>query len=692
MCYNKVYSVSIKTVVFTKNAWKGGSRMPFRLYQNELYVAALILCITNLLFTFLQRRTDKMHNKLYILMNIVIAANAFSVVLSSFVWEYKLTSEAAFAAERFSQFSYFLIHLGLGPMFAFYVLYASGMERRVSMPVQIAWGAPFVIAELMLITNPFTRWMYYFDAKRDFQRNWGEYLVYACCIVYFVYSFITLIFSWKSLTWKKRVALGFFFVVVAAGVLIQMLYYELPVELFAEALGMMGVMIAIEAEDDRIDSDTGFYNRRALQTDIAAYLTNRKRFSVICIKVTNAEIIQRATGSQNTDILSQILSDYLKSVVKRYYIYNATAESFILTMMEQQEADIKPLAEEISARFEQPFRFNEMDIPLTAVVITADVPARLHTANDVLAMADYPVPKKITRKVLCGEDLDYLLRRVAVEEAVSRGLKEHSFEVYYQPTYHIDGRLHGAEALIRLHDPVIGSVFPDEFIPVAEQIGMIDLLDNFVFSEVCQFWQSGIPSEYGMDCINVNLSVMHCMQPDFVTVINQIAESAGIDKSRINFEITESVAATDYNVLSALVTSLKHEGYHFSMDDYGTGYSNMESIFSLDFDVVKIDKSILWSAEKGGIGSIVLENTVRMVQQMQRRILVEGVETQAQIDLLRRLGVDYLQGFFFSRPIPKREFIDLISGGTYKVPEPEPEPEPETAAEIPADTEEPNTD
>ena len=658
--------------------------MPLRLYQNELYIAGLLLCITNLLFTFLQRRTDKMQNKLYILMNIVLSLNAAAALLSSFVWDYKLQSDAAFAAEWFAQFSYFLIHIALGPMFAFYVLYASGMERKASKIEQFCWGVPFVLAELMLLTNPFTHWMYTFDENRDFQRGWGEYLVYACCIAYFVFGLLTLIFSWKSLTGKKRVAMGYFFFVTGAGVILQMFSYDLPVEVFAESLGLMGVMIAVEAEDDRIDSDTGFYNRRALIMDMSGYLMNRKRFAVICIKVTNAEIIQRATGSQNKDLLAQILSDYLRSIVKRYHIYTVTAETFVLTMMKQNEENVKPLAQEISTRFESPFSYGGTDIPLSAVVITADVPACLHTAEDVLAMADQPVPERIAHKVLCGDDLGYLIRRVAVGEAVSRGLKEHTFEVYYQPTYHIDGRLHGAEALIRLHDPVIGSVFPDEFVPIAEQIGMIDLLDNFVFAEVCRFWQSGIPEKYGMDCINVNLSVMQCMQPGFVDQINRIAESAGIDKRRINFEITESVAASDYNVLSAIIAGLKREGYQFSMDDYGTGYSNMESIFSLDFDVVKIDKSILWSAEKGGVGKIILESSVHMLQKMQRKILVEGVETQTQIDMLRELGVDYLQGYFFSQPVPVQDLVRLISGGkdTYSaVPEDTGTPDAETAEE-----------
>ena len=97
------------------------------------------------------------------------------------------------------------------------------------------------------------------------------------------------------------------------------------------------------------------------------------------------------------------------------------------------------------------------------------------------------------------------------------------------------------------------------------------------------------------------------------------------------------------------------------MDDYGTGYSNVSAVFSLNLDVIKIDKSILWGAEKSELGMIILENTIRMIRQMKKKILVEGVETKEQIELLEKLGVDYLQGFYFSKPVPKTEFINYIS-------------------------------
>ena len=141
----------------------------------------------------------------------------------------------------------------------------------------------------------------------------------------------------------------------------------------------------------------------------------------------------------------------------------------------------------------------------------------------------------------------------------------------------------------------------------------------------------------------------------------EIVNGFDIDHSWINFEVTESVGAEDYEALSAIAHNLKGEGFSLSMDDYGTGYSNMEGIFSLDFDIVKIDKSILWNAEKLSRGRIILENSVRMIHDLGCDVLVEGVETDEQIALLSRLNVDFLQGFYFSKPVPKERFLEVIS-------------------------------
>ena len=212
-----------------------------------------------------------------------------------------------------------------------------------------------------------------------------------------------------------------------------------------------------------------------------------------------------------------------------------------------------------------------------------------------------------------------------------------------------------------MNDETLGFISPEEFIPIAEQIGLVENIDDFVLREVCTFLASGVPKDRGMDCINVNLSVIQCLRPGFFEHIMEIVNGFDIDHSWINFEVTESVGAEDYEALSAIAHNLKGEGFSLSMDDYGTGYSNMEGIFSLDFDIVKIDKSILWNAEKLSRGRIILENSVRMIHDLGCEVLVEGVETDEQIALLSRLNVDFLQGFYFSKPVPKERFLEVIS-------------------------------
>ncbi len=636
--------------------------MSLDIFHISLYTVGLVICLTCLLFTFVQKRYKKEQNKLYIALVLILASNALAQIGCEFCAPYRTTSSAAFAITAVLEMLYFLLHAAMSPVFCIYALsicgaYSSGQNKKT----QIKYGWPFVVSELLILTNPITHWVYRFNENRQFVRGWAESIVYFSAAFYILFSMWKLFFTWNALTQKRRLALIYFFGIVLTGIVIQLLYIDIKSELFAEALAMLGIMIAIETEDDRIDVDTGIYNRKALSSDLNAMLINKRRFTVICIKITNGDIIQRASGSENHDIISaQLHNDFVK-IAPDCDLYSTSSFTYLILMPETTEEEAYSYAQAISDRFKQPWKLRDMDILLNAVVMTAESPGRIKSSNDVFYMADSPVPTAVDKDVLKGSDLDYLMRRLAVEGAISRGLDLQHFEVYYQPTYYLnDKKLHGAEALIRLHDNVLGNLFPDEFIPIAEQIGLISNIDEFVLREVCAFIKTGIPAKFGMECINVNLSVTECMQPGFIDRINRIAEEFGIDKHSLNFEITESINADDYERLSKVVHELKSAGFQFSMDDYGTGYSNMRSIFSLDFDVIKIDKSILWSAEESELGKIILENSVRMIRQMKREILVEGVETEQQIALLTKLSVDYLQGYYFSKPIPKSDFIELI--------------------------------
>ena len=632
-------------------------------YSFSLGVAlsSLLICIVNLIYTIIQKRTDKLQNRLFIAVLCILMVNSMTAIVSS-VYGFKpeLIAGRSFALHA-SRYAYFLTHTALCPLFFYYSSNVSFASTRLTNRKIFLLSLPFFVTELLVIINPFTNLVWSLDQNLEFHREWAEILIYIAALFYYVLAFHVVIRTWDCISKKRRISLIFLFIMVAVGVIVQLLNKNLKVEILAEAIGFTGVMMSVENEDDRIDIGSGFYNRTALTLDIGGCLKNGRKLKLLLIRIQNSDLVNRLIGTGEANTIADILSDYLRSVVPRYDIYIPEKDTFILTLYNLPDAEAEAIAERVAGRFEQPWEYREYSIQLSATLILSDIPTQIKSTAELAYMIDSPMPDSTGTRVLKGNDLRFVMRRHSIEDALSRGFAENSYEVYFQPTYHINRKLHGAEALIRMHDKELGNLYPDEFIPIAEQNGLIDDIDEFVLEEVCRFLQTGVPAEHGIDNININLSVLQCMRPGFVDSINRIVEKYGINKRMINFEITESIAASDYDTLSHVIQRLREEGFLFSMDDYGTGYSNVSNIFSLNFDVIKIDKSLLWGAEKSAMGMVILENTIRMIRQMEKKILVEGVETLAQIKLLENLKVDYLQGYYFSKPIPKKDFIALIS-------------------------------
>jgi len=429
-----------------------------------------------------------------------------------------------------------------------------------------------------------------------------------------------------------------------------------------ESIAFTGALLFIENEDDRKNVELNIYNSAAFSLDLTATLRNRIKVQTLILRGIHFDKSANTvvSGKLHRDDISLAVSDYLSTVMKRYFIYSIGHGRFAITLYNYTDSEAKNIAQTITSRFDQPWNISGNSIRLKSRILVISSPERAKTVEEIIYFAECPIPEHLQERIVIGKSLDCLIRRAAVEKAVTRGLEKGCFEVYYQPTYNINRTLHGAEALLRMHDSEMGMIYPDEFIPIAEQLGMIDELDEFVLREVCKFILTGIPQKNGMDCINVNLSVLECMKEGFAEYVSGIVESAGVRKKMINFEITESVAAKDYDHLAEVIEQLKNEGFQFSIDDYGTGYSNMTSLFSLGADIIKIDKSILWNAEKSELGMTLLRTSIEMVHEMQKKALMEGVETDAQIEILKELGCNYLQGFYFSKPLPKDDFIRLI--------------------------------
>ena len=212
-------------------------------------------------------------------------------------------------------------------------------------------------------------------------------------------------------------------------------------------------------------------------------------------------------------------------------------------------------------------------------------------------------------------------------------------------------KFHSAEALIRLKDEKYGFISPEVFIPVAEKSGAIHKIGDFVLEQVCAFIASDEYKKLGMSYIEVNLSVVQCMQPKLANHIMEILTRYGVRPEQLNLEITESLFLD------------KPEELKFSLDDFGTGYSNMQRIVKLPFDIIKLDRTFTELYDNPKLG-IVLTNAINMIKAMKMKIVVEGVETEEMLKLFSELECEYIQGYYFSKPIPREEFVKFIQASS----------------------------
>ena len=311
-----------------------------QLHEAGILLAAFWLAFCSLCYTLFQKRTAKVQNKIFVWLLVIIMLDSASDICTIFQTPFCDTYLYARILVELSTFVYFVTHTMLCPLLYFYILFASGamiQRRSIGKGNHPLSYIPFLIAEALVILNPFLHWVWYFDSNFGYHRNAGVGYIYACAGIYFFLAIGTMFSRRRAIAPGKRWALFVFALLNVLGLLVQMAYSSLHTELFVQALTLTGVMLTIENEDERIDLATRVYNRGALTSDLNQFCRLGTRFSVICIRITNSDMLQRLLGVIDSDMLLFKVAEYLKSVHPAYYIYRPTMQSFLLIVMENEE-------------------------------------------------------------------------------------------------------------------------------------------------------------------------------------------------------------------------------------------------------------------------------------------------------------------------------------------------------------------
>ncbi|HCR73438.1 MAG TPA: EAL domain-containing protein, partial [Ruminococcus sp.] len=368
-------------------------------------------------------------------------------------------------------------------------------------------------------------------------------------------------------------------------------------------------------------------------------------------------------------ILKKIASNLMKinkQLKAKADLYYLDTGRFRMVIDRRYESITQKTADIINRSMKYQFSYNNMNLNLITYICVAHCPEDIDDFSMLMSFGnDFHKKHDYTGDIFYASDIfekkHYSIIR-NLDSIIDNAIANDKLSVYYQPIYSInEKRFNSAEALIRLNDDVYGFISPELFIPAAEKSGAIHKIGNFVLESVCSFIASDDFRKLGLDYIEVNLSVVQCMNNNLANDILSIIKKHGISSEQLNLEITETAAANFQNIISENLKTLSDAGISFSLDDFGTGYSNIRRVASLPLKIVKLDKTFV-NNENNPKMMIVLKNTIKMLKALNMKIVVEGIETKKCMETFAALECEYIQGYYYSKPLPKKHFIEFIDG------------------------------
>lgn len=458
---------------------------------------------------------------------------------------------------------------------------------------------------------------------------------------------------------------------------------------FVQSTGSIQLIFQIQNTTDRKEAEkrlahdafhdalTGLPNRALIRHHIGLAISRVKRkpdlgFAVLFLDVDRFKLVNDTLGHIAGDQLLVGLARKLESCLRPSdTIARVGGDEFTILLEDLADADEAVMvAKRIHKELETPVILSGREVFITVSIGIAPVSSLYEQPDEILRDADIAMYRSKSlgkaRHETFGEEMqEHFKNLLQIETDLRRAHEREEFFVNYQPIVSLDDfRVCGFEALVRWQHPERGLISPADFIPIAEDGGQILQIGEWVLREAClqlKRWQEAFPAETSL-YITVNLSPKQFAQPDLVGQVKGILKETGLDASFLKLEITESVLMDDFEAAARLLFELRALGLRLSIDDFGTGYSSLTYLHRFPIDTLKIDRSFVMRMDKDNVE--IVRTILSLAENLGMDVVAEGIETQVQMALLRDLGCQNGQGYFFSKPMNVAD-ADRVIAETY---------------------------
>ncbi len=624
--------------------------------------AAIYLLLIIIMWYFHEKRIPlASHRTFLIALSAVFASTGLEIVST------KLAQTTGTAGSTGFWVTSTLQHLALNAiplLFAYYVLQIVHINAKQMLQAKWMLSVCGVVDVAVLVTNPYTNWVYEVDEGR-YIYDYGVIVLITVAILAIVASSVVAICRVNHTLFAKTMVVMFHMLLVVIAVIMQLKTHVLFLN-FVIATVCLTLYYYLQNPNGVIDTVTKQFNRRFLGEYLHTFFVNEKPFGIVVVVMDDFKFINKTYGVENGDNLLRQIGAFMDNLPFAKTVFRLGADQFCIVLYKELD-QIDNVAQTIHERFRHPwYSENQIGIMMSASICCVNCPADASAYGQLIEVMDYSMSMaKRLKKGMITYAKDYDLGKIkqdkAFEKAVKQALDRDELMVYYQPIFSVQkGVYNSAEALVRLHDAQLGWISPEDFIPIAERNGMIIEMGEVILDKVCRFIHDFKLAQTTVEYIEVNISPVQLMQQHFSDRVKQIMEKYDVRPEQINIEITETATISMADTVNANIMDLVQYGIKFSLDDYGSGYANIDYINHMPFSIIKLDKYIIWDAFKSTKAGITLKHTIGMLNELELHIVAEGVETAEMRDHLADIGCHYMQGWYYSKAVSDTEFIHLI--------------------------------
>ena len=545
------------------------------------------------------------------------------------------------------------------PIFLVYVLSLLGQLSLLrSYKIKLIFVPAFVNL-ILLILNPLSNHFFKIDMINGYTYGYLFYILHIVAIIYLLIIFFYSIYGRKNLSKVQFNTIIGFLVSIFITMYLQARFPRYLITGVILSFGSIIMYFSLQNPQHMKDVLTGCFNYNALLEYLKELIKSKQRFHLIAININEFNRINRVFGLKNGNQILINISKYILSLSDNIWIFRMKGTRFVVVTDNDSLYSI--IKSNLENKIETSWDTGSNQIFVSmSICCMFELNKFIKSIDDVVNFIETSFLESeingVRENIISSDNGLYnkIERMMAVELALRNALNTNSgLALNFQPIFSLkDKKFKSAETLLRLNDPKLGSISPAEFVPIAEKNGLVLQMDLLVVEKVCQFIAQYNPKEtLGLDYLSINLSAAEFMNINMPKRMTELLKQYHIEPEFIVFEITETVATVSYAIVSSCMHEYQSLGFRFAIDDFGTGYANLSQVVSLPFSIVKIDRDLLFGSK------IVLEDMLHMFKRLGMVNIIEGVESYDQLDLIKEMEVDFIQGYLYSNPLDINSFI-----------------------------------